>query len=174
MTVRAATLFLLIAAVPAAAADREVIKTNWSEFQTQASSRHLVGRTARIRLAGGEEVKAKVTSVSDSGLTVPLRRATRQWASGKEAVIPKTQIRSVAFEGRTGHRGLIGAVAGLAAGLAIGTVAAYSTGALDSVEGPAIIAAPVAIAAGSIGAGVAGYYIGRATAPGLPEFDIQP
>ena len=174
MTVRTAALCLLIAAAPAIAAEREVIKTNWSEFQNQTSSRQLVGRTARIRLAGGGQVKAKVTSVSDSGLTVPTSRATKQWASGKEAVIPKGQVRSVAFEGRTGHRGLIGALIGLGAGVAIGTAAAYGAGAFDTIEGPAIIAAPATIAAGSIGAAVAGYYIGRRTDRRLPEFDIQP
>src|SRR6266852_3609927 len=113
----AVALILLLVAGPARAASRDVIRTDWSGFEREVLARKLTHRTAQITLATGDESKTKLLSVSDRGLVVRATRATQQWASGnKEANIPKEQIRSVRFEGRLGHRGLIGALAGLGAG----------------------------------------------------------
>jgi hypothetical protein len=163
----AIALIVLLVPGPAWAAAREVIRTDWSGFQQAVAARKLTDRTVRITLVAGSEFKTHLHSVSDSGLVVRATRETKQWASGEKAAnIPKDQIRSVRFSGRVGHRGLIGAAVGLGAGVA--TAVAIVNDISCDEAGCLILLAP-AIAIPVTGA-VAGYFIGRATAPHLPEF----
>ncbi len=164
----------LVLAAPSAAAERETVRANWSDFQMQVSGRHLEGRKLRVTLSSGMEIKTRLRSVSGAGLVVRNGRDTKQWSSGSaDATIPKEQVRSVRFEGHLGHRGILGGVIGFVAGVGIGSAIAASQDAFTISEGPAIIAIPVGITAGAIGLGVAGYYIGRATSPPAPEFVLQ-
>ena len=157
---------LVVESVPAASP--EVMRTDWRGFSEQVRSRGLEGRPVRIGLAGAGQAKTRLVRVTESGLEVRSTRALRKWKnSGRNALLPQEQVASVRFEGRTGHRGLIGAAAGLGAGAGIAAVAATSA---DCHEGACIILFPVLGVAITVGSGVAGYFIGRSTAPHLPEF----
>ena len=152
---------------PAWAGGHEVVRTDWNGFQREVLARRLAGRTVRITTVAGTEVKTKLKSVAGGGLVVQSTRATTPWASGqKEANIPRDQVRSVRFSGRTGHRGWLGAAVGLGAGAAI--AAAVVNGISCDEIGCLVLAAP-AVAIPVVGA-VGGYLIGRATAPHAPEF----
>ncbi len=164
----AIVLVVLLATEPMGAAVREVIRTDWSGFTGQVRSRGLEGRSVRVGLPGAGQVKTRLLRVTDSGLEVRPTRAIRKWKTPSgNALLPKEQVASVRFDGRTGHRGIIGALAGLGAGAGIAAAVTTST---DCYEGPCIILLPVIGVAVAIGTTVAGYYIGRSAAPRLPEF----
>ncbi len=170
----AVVLIALVVAGPVGAAQREVVKTDWSGFVQQVAARKLQNRMVRITLAGGGETRTKLLAVADSGLVVRATPPTSQWASGKkQATVPRGQIRSVRFLGHLGHRGLLTGLAGFGAGLGIGAALAASQDAFQISEGPLVIAVPLAILAGAVGVGVAGYFIGRATSRQAPEFVIE-
>ena len=168
-------LIALCLASPVEAAQRELIAANWTEFQQQVGARKLENRTVVITSAAGEHIRTKLLAVADTGLVVRANTATKQWASSKkQALIPSAQIRSVRFLGHVGHRGLFTGLAAFGAGLGIGAALAASNDAFQITEGPAIIAVPAGIAAGAIGSGLAGFFIGRATSRLAPEFIIKP
>jgi hypothetical protein len=152
--------------------EREVVRCDWTTLDQQIKARHLGGGKARIRLAGGAEIQAKVLGVAGAGLRVHENRATRQWkTAGGEAVVPKEQAASLRFEGRKGKGRLIGTLAGAGAGAGIG--AAIVTG-TDVDEGWFFIIIPVAAVAIAIIGGVAGYFTGRAFDTPNPEFILTP
>lgn len=153
------------------AADREVVRTDWNGFQNQFSTRSLNGHSARITLAGGQLIKTNVLRVTDSAVVVHANRATRQWDSGKsDAAIPKGQVTSVQFGGRTGNKRIIGLLAGFGGGAAIGAAIAASS---DVSEGIGIILIPMAAGAIAITGGVVGYFIGKAADRPGPEFVLS-
>jgi hypothetical protein len=158
----------LLLAHPAWGAGREVIHTDWPDFAKQIADRHLAGRSARVRLAEGREVKARDLEAGAAGLSVAATRATRRWkTAGGRAEIPRDQVVSVRFDGRMGHGGLIGGLAGMGAGAGIGAAIASSA---EVYEGAAVILVPVAaVALAGIGA-VSGYFVGRAVSRRAPEF----
>jgi small nuclear ribonucleoprotein (snRNP)-like protein len=172
MNLRSAiALIVLLVPGSARAAAREVIRTDWDGFQQAVAVRKLVDRTVRITLMDGSEFKTRLRSVSGSGLVVRATRETRKWASGNEAAnIPRDQIRSVRFSGRVGHRGLIGAGVGLSAGVAT-AVAITNNISCDEIGCLVLLAPAIAI---PVTGAVTGYFIGRATAPQLPEFILTP
>lgn len=145
---------------PVIAADREVIRSDWTQFRQHVVSRNLENRHANVRLADGREIKGKVKQVSDSGLVV---------GSGPE--IPYGQVAGVRFNGKTGHRGLWGMLIGGGGGAAIGGAITASS---DVTEGPFAIIIPASIAGLAIIGGLVGYFTGRASAPEAPEFILQP
>jgi len=166
------TLAAILLAGPLAAAEREILQTDWNHFQQRVAGLKLEGRSVRVRLRGGGELKTNLLRVEDTGLAVRLTRAARQWKSGEDtARIPKEQVAAVRFGGRMGHRGLIGALAGLGAGAGIGAAVATS---IECYEGACVAVVPAAGAAiAGIGT-VAGYFIGRATGRPAPEFVLTP
>ncbi len=168
----AIALAAILSAEPLAAAEGEIIKTDWNGFRREVAARKLRGRAVRIGLAAGGEVKTNLLELTDTGLEARVTRATKQWATaGGNAQIPREQIVSVRFGGRTGHGGRTGALIGIAAGA--GTAAAIATS-VDCFEGGCLIALPVAgVALAAIG-GVAGYFIGRSTGKPGPEFSLAP
>jgi hypothetical protein len=129
--------------------------------------RKLVKRTVRITLAGGGEIKSTLVGVEDNGLIIKATKATKQWASGPEqARIPREQVSAVRFGGRIGHRGLIGGLVGLGAGVAIPVGISASRG---YEEVPAALGA---IVLGPV-SGIAGYLVGLAMDKPAPEFFIK-
>ncbi|MEN6601873.1 MAG: hypothetical protein ABFD86_05605 [Bryobacteraceae bacterium] len=159
---------------PARAARREVIKTDWNGFERRVSEQKLEGRKVRIQLADGGEIKSRLIRTAGNGVVLHANRTTSQWKTSKnEALLPRDQIRSVRFEGHLGHRGLFAGLASFGAALGVGSAIAISQDALDISEGPFMIVIPAVMVAGSIGIGVAGFLIGRATSPLAPEFLIE-
>jgi hypothetical protein len=152
----------------AVAAEREVIQSDWQGFQQHVNQLHFRGRSARIRLHNGGEVKTELLEVNGDAMRVRLTRALRQWKSGEGvAEIPKDQVASVRFGGRMGHGGLIGGLAGLGAGAGIGAAVAMNT---DCFEGVCVVLRPVAGVAFACIGSLIGYLVGRATGRPAPEF----
>ncbi len=148
-------------------AQQKAITTDWTNFQQQVSIRKLSKRTVLVALTGGGEIKTTLFRVEDNGLIVQATKAAKQWASGPDqAIIPREQVSAVRFGGRTGHRGLIGGLVGLSAGvvfpLGIGASRGYEevpTGLVAVVLGPALA--------------IAGYLIGHFMDEPAPEFVIR-
>jgi RNase P/RNase MRP subunit p29 len=164
-------LIAVLLAEPVAAASREVIKTGWNGFQEQVSARKLTGHSVRITLQGGGVAKTNLLQATPTGLVVRETRETKQWNSEKgKSTIPNEQVVSVRFAGRVGHKRLIGALAGLGGGAAIG--AAFATGS-DLTEGVGVILIPVGAASIAVIGAVVGYFVGRAFDRPAPEFVIE-
>lgn len=162
----ALTLTLLLTAEPVLAAQREIIGADWTTFQQQVSTRKLSKRPVRITLSGGGEIKTTLVSVDDTGLLVKAAKGTKQWESGPErARIPTDQIRSIRFEGRIGHRGLILGLTGLSVGVAVPLGMSASRGE-DVPTGLAAIVLGPAL-------GAAGYLVGHVMDKPAPEFVIR-
>ena len=151
---------VLCLGAPLIAAEREVIRTDWSRFQQMVSDRKLLGRSAHVRLKDGREVKVKVQQITDSGITV-----------GSPPEVPRTEIASVRFDGKLGRRGLWGTLIGAGGGAAIGGAIVASS---DISEGPFVIILPASIGLLALIGGLVGYWIGHASAPHAPEFVLQP
>jgi len=170
----AISLIGLFSTDPLGAGERELIKTDWNGFRQQVSVRKLSDRKVRIQLAGGGEIKTRLIETTGDGVVLRANRATARWATGKKlAFIPRDQIRSVRFEGHIGHRGLYTGLAGFAAGIGIAFAAAAPNDVFEISEGVLPIVLPIVVVAGSVGLGVAGYFIGRATSRRAPEFLIE-
>lgn len=152
------------------AAEREVIRTDWSGFKDQVSARKIANRSVRVSLTSGGEIKARLDRVTDTGLRVSLNRATRQWKTGEDkAEIPRDQVTRVRFSGRVGTHKLVGALAGTGAGA--GIAAAILTG-VDVYEGIGVILLPVLGVFIALMGTLTGYFVGRATGHAAPEFEI--
>jgi hypothetical protein len=156
------------------AGERELIKTDWNGFRQQVSARKLNDRKVRIQLAGGGEIKTRLIETTGDGVVLRANRATTRWATGKKtAFISGDQIRIVRFEGHIGHHGLYTGLAGFAAGIGIAWAAAASNDVFEISGGVLPVVIPIVVVAGSVGLGVAGYFIGRATSRRAPEFLIE-
>jgi hypothetical protein len=164
-------LSALLMASAALGREREAIRTDWAGFTRQVSERDLSGHSVRIRLSGGGEVKTKLLEVTADALAVRSKRDLSQWNSGDgKASIPRDQVASVRFGGRTGHARLIGALTGLGGGAAIGAGVATNLGIW---EGPGLIFKPLIGAAFAVTGLVTGYFIGRAFSRPGPEFILD-
>ncbi len=153
-------------------AEQEIIKSRWSEFQREVTSRKLEGRSARIRLVSGRAARARVRRITDTGIAVDASRATKQWKSaGGETLIPRAEVASVQFGRKSGNRRWIGMLAGLGAGAGVG--AAIATGS-DVTEGVGVIIIPLGAAAIALAGLASGYYIGKSLDRAAPEFVIVP
>ena len=170
MRLFAVAMVAILVAEPVAAAEREVVKSDWNGFRQQVSSRKLEGRSVRIRLSGGGEVKTNLLEVTETGFVVRATRATKQWKSvDDKARIPKEQVASVRFGGRVGRGGLIGGLVGLGAGAGATSVliAGIQTSGRSPPDLSAVIFAGIVFTA--VG-GLVGYFIGRSIARPAPEF----
>jgi hypothetical protein len=158
--------------VESAAFGREVVRADWGAFRKQVETRRLMGRSARIVLTSGDRVGTTILSIDDTALEVRSTRSTKSWNSGNErARIPQDQVRSVRFNGRLGSKGrLIGGLAGLGGGAAIGVAVGYGA---SGDSGPQQILAPAAGVATLVFGFVAGYFIGRTADKLAPEFVIE-
>jgi hypothetical protein len=167
-----AVLAVVFLAQSAVAAEPDLIRATWSQFQQEVSARKLLGRSVRVRLTGGGEVKTNLLEVTGTALVVRATRSTKQWKSEEgKSRIPKEQAAAVSFGGRLGHRGLIGALVGTGAGAGI---AAATLSGTNITEGIGIILLPIAGVGLVAMGGVAGYFIGRSLGHPVPQFILTP
>ena len=110
-----------------------------------------------MALPGGVYIEGKVVEVEPSGLRLKISRTSDRAVQPKgEHLIPRQSV-SVLHITEYRKRGrLLGTL--VAAGAAGGIAAANYP---DLYEGPAVIAVPAVVAAGTAGAAVAGYFIGK-------------
>lgn len=108
-------------------------------------------------LPAGTRVEGRAVRVEADGLRLRVTKTSdRRAVAGGERLIPR---QSVSVLRLTEYRKLGRLLCTLGAtGLAGGIVATRS---IDIYEGPAVILVPALAAAGTVGAGVAGYFIGK-------------
>jgi len=163
-----ACIAMLMAADLGSAGERMIVKTDWAGFQDQVAQRKLKNRNVRISLASGDQIKARLMRVEESGIVVSSNRATKQWVSNKgEATVPRDAISSVRFDGRVGRGGQIAGLVGLGTGAVVTGI--WASGMGGTCEGGSCGAALFLIPLAAVG----GWLIGRATAQPAPLFDIQ-
>ena len=145
------TLILLLAACVGAIAE-ETIEAKWDELGP------LLGTSkVSLLLPEGAEIQGMVLRVEPDGLRLKVQRTSDRKVMPKgERLIPRA---SVSLLRSTQYRGFARLLCGV--GLPAAVVGAVVTQNIDIYEGPAVVAVPAVIAAGAIGAGVGGYYIGK-------------
>jgi hypothetical protein len=110
-----------------------------------------------MALPGGVYIEGKVVEVEPNGLRLKVSKTSDRAVQPKgEHLIPR---QSVSVLHITEYRKLGRLLGTLGAAAAVAGVAAATYP--DLYEGPAVIAVPSAVAAGTIGAAVGGYYIGK-------------
>jgi hypothetical protein len=162
----ARVLAVLLAGQTLFAAERSAVRTDWNGFREQVAQLKLKNRDARIGLTAGADIKALFVRAEENGVVVRLDRALRQWKiSETEAMVPRDSVASVRFGGRIGHRGLIGGLAGLGLGAALGAAATQG----NNIGAPVTALGAVAF---SIGLGLLGYNVGHFSDRRAPSFFI--
>ncbi len=133
-------------------AEPQQIELQWSELGPRIGHNKV-----SLALPGGVYIEGKVREVSADGLRLKISKTSDSRAQPRGVhVIPRQYVSVLHLTeyrklGRLlGTLGAAGATAGVAA-------ANYP----DLYEGPAIVAVPAVVAAGTVGAGVAGYFVGK-------------
>ncbi len=162
---------LMLAAVAAVAAgsaragETRQLQLKWEELDARISDRKVA-----FVLPDGTAAQGKVIGVQPDGLRLKVTKTSNRRALPKgRQLIPRGQISLLQV---TEYR-KIGRLLGTAGaiGLAAGIVAAQH---IDLYEGPAIVIVPAVAAAGTIGAGIGGYYIGKKFDKRVLEIRILP
>jgi hypothetical protein len=142
----------LLCAAQGWSADSQRIELPWNELGPRIGNNKV-----SMALPGGVYIEGRIREVAPEGLRMKISKTSDSKAQPKGVqVIPRGSISVLHVTeyrklGRlVGALGAAGATAGIAAG-------SYP----DLYEGPAVIAVPAVVAAGTIGAGVAGYFIGK-------------
>jgi hypothetical protein len=121
-------------------------------------------------LPGGAEIEGKARAADARGLHLRVTKTSDRKVLRKgEQVIPRESVSVL----RVTRHGKLGRILCTAGGLAAaGLVAAAWNG--DVSEGPGVIVVPTVSAAGVIGAGVGGYFIGKRIDRQVTEIRIVP
>ncbi len=134
------------------AGEPTTISLKWNELYPAVGDRKIA-----LVLPDGTEIQGKVRQVAADGLRLHVSKTSNRSSVPKgNALIPRTSVSVIRV---TDYRKLgrilctVGAVAGSA--LAVGASS------IDLYEGPALIIVPAVSVAGTVGMGVAGYYIGK-------------
>lgn len=149
----------------AASGRTERISLHWSELGP-----YVTGHKVALVVPGGTSVEGKVREVNADGLRLRVSKTSDRKVLGKgEQVIPR---QSVSVLHVTSYRALarvLCAVGGAAAaGIAVGAQD------IDTYEGPLVVIVPAVTAAGIVGAGVGGYFIGKRIDKRVTEIRILP
>ena len=168
MTLRPLTaLGALLWAGAAWAGQAEPASLKWSELGPR-----ITGKKVSLVLPDGTHVQGKVRGVDPAGLRLDISKSSDKTVQPKGVHTISRQLVSVVrvTEYRKSGRLLftLGAIA--AAG------ACAARGALDSglSEGPMVVVLPVVAAAGTAGAGVGGYYFGKAVDKRVTVIRVAP
>lgn len=128
------------------------LKLKWSEVGPAAQ-----GSKVEMVLPTGTHIKGKVLGTDADGMRVKVSNTSNKKDIAKgERVIPRHSV-SVLRVVRYGKAFRILCTTGFMAAAAI----AITSQQIDLYEGPAVIAVPAAATVGTIGVGVAGYYVGK-------------
>jgi hypothetical protein len=148
----------------AGAAPRQA-QLRWDELDARIANKKVA-----LVLPDGTHVEGKVIRVEPDGLRMDVRKSSDRNAQPKGShLIPR---RAVSFLRVTDYRklgrllGTTGAIA-----LAAGIVAAQE---IDLYEGPLVVIVPAVAAAGTAGAGVGGYYLGKSLDKRVTEIRVVP
>ncbi len=136
----------------AGAGEPRQIQLSWDQLQSR-----IEGRKVALTLPDGTSIAGKARAVEPEGLRLKISKTTDRKVQPKGVrLIPR---QSVTYLEVTEYR-WIGRLLGTAGamGAALGIVAAQQ---IDLYEGALVVAVPAGIAAGTIGVGIGGYYIGK-------------
>ena len=111
-----------------------------------------------------------MTAVEPDGLRMDISKTSNRKTQPKGSqLIGRQMITALRVTEHKGY-GRVGLALGAAAA-AGGIVAAQQ---IDAYEGPAVVLVPVLIAVGTIGAGIAGYFVGKKIDERVTEITIVP
>ena len=165
MRVWAILLVMLLCAGPASARDPVRLQLKWTDLGSR-----IVNRKVALTTPDSVSIEGRVTGVEANGLHIDISKTSNRKAlsKGKQSVARQSVTALRITEYRKVGR-LIGTFGAM--GAAAGIVAAQS---IDLYEGPAVILVPVMIAVGVIGAGIAGYFVGKSIDKRVTEIVIVP
>jgi hypothetical protein len=146
-------------------APAQQMQLKWDELDARIAKKKVA-----FVLPDGTLVEGKVIGVEPDGLRLKVTKSSNRKAQPKGKQLVARQAISVLRV--TDYRKLgrlLGTTGAIAA--AAGIVAAQQ---IDIYEGPAVIIVPAVVAGGTVGAGVGGYYLGKAFDKRVTEIRIVP
>ena len=145
-------LGLLLCIGPGLLPAKEALPVRWSDL-----SRLVTNRRAALVLPIGAEIEGRVLRVEPDGLRIRVSRTSDRRVVPKGVqLIPRQSISVIRI---TQYR-IAGRLLCTAGALALAS-SIVATRDIDLYEGPAVVLIPAMAAAGAVGAGVGGYFIGK-------------
>lgn len=137
----------------------------WEELDARIANKKVA-----FVLPDGTHVAGKVIGVQPDGLRMKVSKSSNRQVQPKgRQLIPRQSISVLQVTDYRKLGRLLGTTGAIAA--AAGIVAAQN---IDLYEGPAIIIVPAIAAAGTVGAGIGGYYVGKAFDKRVTEIRVMP
>ncbi len=160
-----AVMFCAACGLARGGAPAQQVQLKWEELDAR-----IVKKKVAFVLPDGTAVEGKVIGVEPDGLRLKVSKSSNRNAQPKGKHLVARQAISVLRV--TDYRKLgrlLGTMGAIAA--AAGIVAAQH---IDLYEGPALIIVPAVAAGGTVGAGIGGYYLGKAFDKRVTEIRIVP
>jgi len=163
-------LLTLAACVYAASAlgwarEPAALKLQWSALGPRIGHKKVA-----FMLPHGTRVEGRAITVEADGLRMKVTKSSNRKAQPKgKQLVPRRDLTMVRVTEYGWVARLLVTVGAM--GLATGAIMAQQ---IDLYEGPAIIVVPVMCAAGVVGAGVGGYYVGKRIDKRVTEIAIAP
>jgi hypothetical protein len=130
----------------------------------------VAGKNVAFILPDGTHVRGKAIAVEPDGLRMKVTHTSNRQSQPKgRHVVPRQAISLLQVTDYRKLGRLLGTAGAVAA--AAGIVAAHD---IDIYEGPLVVIVPVVAVAGTAGAGVGGYYLGKAFDKRVAEIRIVP
>ncbi len=143
---------VLLSAGIAFAGNPAVLDLKWGELQPRVA-----GKKVALVLPDGTRIEGKARQVETDGLRMKVSKTSDKKVQPKGVhLIPRQSVSVVRVTDYRWMGRLIGTLGAIGATAAI--VGAQDIG---ISEGVGVIAVPAAIAAGAVGAGIGGYYVGK-------------
>ncbi len=162
MSLKFAVLLLAISALEAAQGEAT---WKWSELP-----RLVTNRKVALVLPSGTHIEGKVVQVEPDGLRMRVSKTSDRTTMAKgEQLIPRPSVSVVRL---TEYRKLGRLLCTLGALATAGIVIAAQD--IDLYEGPLVAIVPAVAAGGTAGAGVAGYFIGKAIDKRVIDIRVAP
>ncbi len=161
----AAVGVMLCVSQPASWAGDADLTLHWSELD-----RAIRGKKIALVLPDGTHIQGKIGRVETDALQMRVSKTSNRKVVGKgDAVIPRGSVSVIQV---TDYRKL-GRILGVLGAVGASAIAVAAND-IDLYEGTALIAVPAAIAAGTVGLGVAGYYVGKRIDKSVASIRVLP
>ncbi len=141
------------------------VRLTWGELEPSVAKKKVA-----FVLPDGTQVKGKVIAVEPDGLRMKVTDSSNRQSQPKgNQLIPRRVVSVLQVTDYRKLGRLLGTAGAVATAAAI--VAAQD---IDIYEGPALIIVPAVAAGGTVGAGIGGYYLGKALDKRVTEIHIVP
>ena len=156
MTRRYMTILAALLSTGAAFAQNSPVAGVWGDLSAQVN-----GKKVALMLPDGTEIHGKVKGVQADGLQIDISKTSNKKIQPKGLqLIPKQSVSVLRVNADRKIGRVVCTVGAAAAVAAIAATVAYNGTGIS--EGVGVIVLPAVAAAGTVGAGVGGYFIGRA------------